>query len=320
MGSNVITDKNRLSLNSPLLTQEWNQNKNTLTPNDVAINCRKKVWWRCSKCGFEWMAQIGFRYIKTLKNGIKSRLRNIKNSANCPYCQSFVSQRPELLKEWSYDKNKIDPIEVGHSINKYWWRCSICSYEWSASIYNRLLGHGNCPKCNSLQTKYPDLAKEFHLFKNQIGACEVPYSSHQKMWWKCSKCDYEWQAAVYSRINGNSCPKCKKIVLRDGTLCSSKVEAYWYLKFKNERKFFIHDQRYGPGIGYCRYDFYFPLDNTYVEVTGFHKKSKINYISYLRNIVKKRRYVHDVLHANFKFINYKLTKNDYQLIRNNMFS
>jgi len=308
MGSHNVTDANRLSLHLSLLTQEWNYDKNILTPDDVAVNCTKMAWWKCSKCNFEWQSLIINRYAKLIRKNDRSRLKNIENSASCPYCQSFLSRRPELQKEWDYTKNKIEPIKVGISNEKYWWKCSVCSYEWQASVINRSMGNGNCPNCNSLQSNYPELSKEFNVVKNKIDPRTVSYGSSKKVWWKCNKCNHEWMATVSSRTNGNGCPKCKKIFLKDGSICSSKAEAYWYLKFKKEGKIFIHDKVYGKDLGYSRYDFYFPSDNAYVEVTSFHKKSKVSYIDYLRNIVRKRRYVRDVLRANFVFLNYRLTK------------
>lgn len=39
---------------------------------------------------------------------------------------------------------------------------------------------------------------------------QVFANSHQKVWWRCSLCDNEWQATIDSRLRGNGCPKCAK--------------------------------------------------------------------------------------------------------------
>lgn len=47
---------------NPQLCLEWNYKKNgNLTPKDVTCSSGKKVWWKCSICGNEWMAYISNR-------------------------------------------------------------------------------------------------------------------------------------------------------------------------------------------------------------------------------------------------------------------
>jgi hypothetical protein len=120
---------------------------------------------------------------------------------------------------------------------------------------------------------------------------------------------YEWEATVSSRTSGgNGCPKCSKIVLKDGTMWASKTEAYFYIQLVKNSKKFLYDGRY-TGLGNRKYDFYLPEENKYIEVTSFHKKSKnVDYVKYLRNIVKKKRYVENILRANFQFVQLKLSK------------
>jgi len=44
--------------------------------------------------------------------------------------------------------------------------------------------------------------------------CNVTYvegykKSWEKCWWKCEKCGYTWESALYTLINGSGCPQCK---------------------------------------------------------------------------------------------------------------
>ena len=45
---------------------------------------------------------------------------------------------------------------------------------------------------------------------------EVPSSTTRKVWWKCSVCGNEWEAAVSSRIHGRGCPICAGKVVAAG--------------------------------------------------------------------------------------------------------
>ena len=99
----------------------------------------KKVWWICEK-NHEWV---------TTPN---HRLRG----QGCPYCSNqkvlkgfndFESTNKELMKDWDYSKNTIDPSMITKgSSKKVWWKCSICGNEWESKISHRTAGSG-CPKC-----------------------------------------------------------------------------------------------------------------------------------------------------------------------------
>jgi hypothetical protein len=72
------------------------------------------------------------------------------------------------------------------------------------------------------------------------------------------------------------------------------------------------------------YDFYIPADNKYVEVTGFNKGNYSvlthkKWISYLRNIVIKKKYV-EKIGAKFEFVQYKkLNTVQLKYIRSHLF-
>ena len=60
-GRYVIKGENDLQTVNPILSKEWNYEKNNgLTPVDVMPNSGKKVWWKCSN-GHEWQATIDHR-------------------------------------------------------------------------------------------------------------------------------------------------------------------------------------------------------------------------------------------------------------------
>ena len=62
---------------------------------------------------------------------------------------------------------------------------------------------------NSLEIKFPTLAKEWHPSKNgNITPAMVTPGSSKRVWWKCSKCDFEWQTSIGHRTKGTGCPQC----------------------------------------------------------------------------------------------------------------
>ena len=61
---------------------------------------------------------------------------------------------------------------------------------------------------NSLEMRFPEIAQEWNNEKNGILLPNMFFpGSVEKVWWKCSK-GHEWQAVIYSRVEGTGCPYC----------------------------------------------------------------------------------------------------------------
>lgn len=140
--------------------------------------------------------------------------------------RNIISIKPELAKEWDYDKNKgILPQNVyANASQKYWWICKN-GHEWQASPNKRVSSGRNCPYCsnqrvlkgyNDLASLYPELAKEWHPTKNgEILPNNVSAKTSKKYWW-LGKCGHEWDSAVRSRIKGIGCPICSNQRIQKG--------------------------------------------------------------------------------------------------------
>ena len=217
--------------------REWNYKKNIeIDPKLLTTGSDKKVWWKCSGCGHEWEASISNRskgrgcpicsLSKIGKNKIKTLIE--KNG-------SLFSKRPDLAKEWDYEKNTpLTPkdVTIGSS-KKVWWKCNK-GHEWEASIKSRSKGAG-CPFCsgrqsimgyNDLATINPTLAKEWNYKKNgNLKPNMVKANSVKKVWWKCNK-GHEWEAIISSRNRGNGCPIC----VRESQTSFPEQAIYFYIK------------------------------------------------------------------------------------------
>ena len=133
---------------------------------------------------------------------------------------SLAQHNPELLKEWDYQKNTIKPSEISYkSTIKVWWKCQLNhSYETRISIRTGK-GKCGCPYCssparkvlpgfNDLETKYPDLAQEWHPTKNgKLTPNNVLCGTAKKVWW-LGKCGHEYEQKIVSRVRGGNCPFC----------------------------------------------------------------------------------------------------------------
>ena len=134
---------------------------------------------------------------------------------------NFTITRPELVKEWDYEKNNgllPDCFSVG-SNKKVWWKCLKCNSSYVATIFHKIEGTG-CPYCsgkkinetNNLKMKYPEIAKLWDYEKNKELLPEnIYFSSKKKVWWKCENCGKSYKMQLCTRIKAktNYCFECK---------------------------------------------------------------------------------------------------------------
>ena len=133
--------------------------------------------------------------------------------------KKYVSDYPNLLAEWNYQKNEsLAPSKIKHRSEKVvWWICQK-GHEWEAPVVRRTNRGSGCPFCsghravtgvNDLATANPSLASEWHPTKNgDLHPSTIAKSSGKKVWWLCSN-GHEWEATVINRNNkGSGCPYC----------------------------------------------------------------------------------------------------------------
>ncbi len=148
----VLVGYNDLLSQDPKVSEEWNYNKNgVLKPENIIVTSNKRVWWKCSTCGYEWRAclssrtrtKVGCPKCGAKKGGVQHRRSAVKSNG------SVLERYPELAKEWDCEKNgtnKPTDFSPGSSF-PIWWRCLTCGNSWQSRISNRtILGRG-CPEC-----------------------------------------------------------------------------------------------------------------------------------------------------------------------------
>ena len=157
--------------------------------------------------------------VQNIKVNIESDIEDIYSKLDFMEKEKSLSSiKPELLKEWNYNKNgKLTPESISPSSSKkVWWICSK-GHEWQTSPNKRSNGSG-CPYCsnnkilkgyNDLETTCPKLVKEWNYKRNNLSPSEVMSGSNKKVWWICPK-GHEYEASILNRTknNGTKCPIC----------------------------------------------------------------------------------------------------------------
>jgi hypothetical protein len=134
--------------------------------------------------------------------------------------KAILKTHPLISAEWDYVKNYPLTPENFSSGNhfKAGWLCSK-GHSYEARIYSRTgQNKTGCPYCsgnkvsneNSLQSRFPEIAEEWHPTKNGNQTPElITYGSTKKVWWLCSK-GHTYDQRVYSRTGKtkHGCPYC----------------------------------------------------------------------------------------------------------------
>jgi len=132
--------------------------------------------------------------------------------------KKFLSEYPELIKEWHPTKNgELNPEEINYGNKVVWWLCPK-GHEYDSIISGRTRkGQSRgCPYCsgnkvsedNNLLSLFPEISKEWHTIKNGVlKPDEVTYTSHKKVWWLCPKGhEYDTEISYRTSKKPSGCP------------------------------------------------------------------------------------------------------------------
>ena len=157
--------------------------------------------------------------------GIDSPYVNLKADRieilNCYYSKlksgSLAETNPMLTAEWHPTKNmEVTPDMVSpNSGKKFWWKCSVCGFEWEASLDHRSNGRG-CPSCskNALSNKrsktHEQFVREICELNTEIIVLGTYINSRIPILCKCNICNNEFSITPHDILQGRKCPYCTK--------------------------------------------------------------------------------------------------------------
>lgn len=195
----------------PKLEKEWDYSKNNIDPYSIHRYSGERVWWVCSKCLYEYSMPVRERSFS--KKGCQRCAGKVLWEG-----KSFGDLYPELLKEWDYDKNTVDPFETfPHSNKRIFWKCDR-NHCWDSVLGSRTRLNRNCPVCGelvaghdfNLEYYFPEILSEWNYERNGDPKTYTP-KSNKKVSWICSDCGFEWVTSINHRTgNKSGCPQCAR--------------------------------------------------------------------------------------------------------------
>ena len=155
-----MADKAYVFDNARLMSEwDWEENDRCeLDPKKLTLGSGEKANWVCTK-GHKWVASIVDRTGKGL---------------GCPYCSNkrilpgyndLQSQRPDLMADWDYEANTLDPSAVAVKSSKTAaWICPK-GHKYNKAIYKRAAGEGRPSCAKALRTSFPEQCFFFYIKK-----------------------------------------------------------------------------------------------------------------------------------------------------------
>ena len=218
----------------PHLKEEFSS-KNTKKMSEIYAGSGETLVWDCSE-GHEWTASPNHR-----KQNIKCRV--CSNKQFLKGVNDLKTLYPKLAEEFDELKNG-DTAEntLGKISKKYHWKCKY-GHEWITTLNHRHNSGSGCPTCsgykvlagfNDLQTKFPDIAKEWNYKRNKSRPSEYTAKSRSIVWWKCVN-GHEWKTRVASRTQGRGCKDCSNKGTSEPERIMYKIICNAnYIAFKNQ--------------------------------------------------------------------------------------
>ncbi len=146
--------------------------------------------------------------------------------SGCPFCKgprisferSLAALKPSVANQWDKWKNGKDASEVAASSDKKGWFICIEEHPYEARIASTKENANNCKVCRSEAKKdkslarlFPFLLQDWDYPKNEAIGLDPQIVSavaqSGNAYWKCCKCNHEWEAQVQSRTRAQTrCP------------------------------------------------------------------------------------------------------------------
>ena len=213
-GHTLLIGFNDLARTHPEIAEQWDYSLNyPLLPSQVFANDTNPVYWIC-ELGHSTHTHPQARAIQRKRCGV------CLNKVVQAGVNDLFSTNPELVSMWDFDRNSgLDPAKLTRQSKELaHWICSKghrfeSRVKALAALGSSCLYCGNrevSPGFNDLQHLHPEIAAEFDVDANGIGADKVLAGTADYFSWRCRD-GHTWRAKVSNRVSRLSgCPGCAK--------------------------------------------------------------------------------------------------------------
>lgn len=191
---NKIFDQYKnVNSNDEFIKKLSNKNPDVIPLSKYTLS-NNKIYCKCKKCSFEWMATPN----------------KLLDGRGCPKCSGRMRKN---TKQYIEDLERLNPnIEVigeyKNSSSPIDVRCKTCCYEWRP-IANSLLRGNGCPRCSHRERiSQEQFINELSIVNPNILVLGDYKTKKTPILVKCKKCGREWQPTPDSLLRNHGCSRC----------------------------------------------------------------------------------------------------------------
>lgn len=180
-GRQVWSGENDLQSCFPVISKEFDVEKNGITPDKISPKDTKKYWWTCEN---------------NHPSFLQSVIHRVNRQTKCPYCagrkvltgEDLETLFPDIAQEWDTEKNDgVLPNEISpYTYNSYWWICPK-GHSYKKKVIQRTKYHKpiDCTKCiKAHSTSFPEQAIYYYVkkcFPDAINKYKEPFDNGMEL-------------------------------------------------------------------------------------------------------------------------------------------
>ena len=194
-------------------------NRNTLKPNEVALNSHKKFWFDCGECGHPFESSL--LNINQANNWCGYCSNPPKKLCDCNSCynKSFASHPKSIC--W-LDENNISPNKVFKCADrkKFKFKCDKCIHTFEMNLKDIVIKGQWCPYCSHqklceneecnmcFNNSFASVERSKFLNDKNINPRMLFKSSNKKFNFECDVCNKIFPSPLSAVTNGIWCSFC----------------------------------------------------------------------------------------------------------------
>jgi len=127
----ILVGVNDLASRHPELAKEWSEKNLPATPQQYGEFSNKAFWWKCSKCGNEWLARIADR----------------SKGHGCPFCVTIAAEKRKtlrLIERAKKRQNRIREQRLSRDLKDISFRSAAIRYYSAQTEFSVVYNKNDC--------------------------------------------------------------------------------------------------------------------------------------------------------------------------------
>jgi formylmethanofuran dehydrogenase subunit E len=230
VSNKIRSGKVKTVVDDDFLMKYWAADLNLDNPALIAIGTEHEYNWYCPNCGEPFKRRVSqMKNGSGLCKGCAHKQATAKHEAMMLANSKSIAEIPELIADWDYTQNTIDPANLSYGSSKLAkWICRECHKTYPRKIVNQYHSTHLCKECAAKQgnenhrknmaiynESVADRSNLIALWdweKNTRDPHDLSAKSGIEVFWKCPDCQTTWKDKPCNRYD--LLPHCMRCSMR----------------------------------------------------------------------------------------------------------